>query len=202
MSLIFLSGPTTNTVRTVALLAAVRPSQLSPASAGSMSYSFATFSSGSPIIGNVTLWPCVSSMSAAHLLWLVTGSTLKPMILQLRFSNSGCSPAIYPSSVVQTGVKSLGCENKMAQPLPVHSWKLIVPCEVSAVKLGASSFIRNIVFLLEASFLGLIVPNGICNLEVWLAHLTLLQPSVQLKIASVSVFGKIKELRLRVLRIR
>src|SRR6266849_9029472 len=82
-------------------------------------------------------------MSAAHLLWLVTGSTLNPMILQLRFSKSGCSPAMYPSSVVHTGVKSLGCENKMAQPLPIHSWKLIVPCEVSAVKLGASSFMRN-----------------------------------------------------------
>jgi hypothetical protein len=27
--------------------------------------------------------------------------------------------------------------------LPIHSWKLMVPCEVSAVKLGASSFIRN-----------------------------------------------------------
>jgi hypothetical protein len=36
----------------------------------------------------------------------------------------------------------------MAQPSPIHSWKLIVPCDVSAVKLGASSFIRNIVFLL------------------------------------------------------
>src|SRR5260370_11451419 len=33
----------------------------------------------------------------------------------------------------------------MAQPLPIHSWKLIVPCEVSAVKLGASSFIRNMI---------------------------------------------------------
>src|ERR1700730_17742651 len=31
----------------------------------------------------------------------------------------------------------------MAQPLPIHSWKSIVPCEVSAVKLGASSFMRN-----------------------------------------------------------
>src|SRR5215472_2524721 len=33
----------------------------------------------------------------------------------------------------------------MAQPLPIHSWKLMVPCEVSAVKLGASSLIRNMV---------------------------------------------------------
>src|SRR5580704_5062644 len=36
ISLILLSGPTMKTVRTVALLAAVRPSHVSPASAGSM----------------------------------------------------------------------------------------------------------------------------------------------------------------------
>src|SRR5271156_5876815 len=36
-TLIFLSGPMMNTARTVALLAAVRPSEVSPASAGSMS---------------------------------------------------------------------------------------------------------------------------------------------------------------------
>jgi hypothetical protein len=39
---------------------------------------------------------------------------------------------------------TLGCENNIAQPSPIHPWKLIVPCEVSAVKLGASSFMRNI----------------------------------------------------------
>jgi len=42
------------------------------------------------------------------------------------FANSGCSPAIEPSSVVHTGAKSLGCENKIAQPLPIHSWKLML----------------------------------------------------------------------------
>ncbi len=36
ISLIFLSGPMMNTVRTVALSAAVRPSEVAPASAGSM----------------------------------------------------------------------------------------------------------------------------------------------------------------------
>jgi len=65
------------------------------------------------------------------------------MILQLRFSNSGFSPAMYPSSVVQTGVKFFGCENRMAHPLPIHSWKLIWPCVLSAVKLGASLLILN-----------------------------------------------------------
>src|SRR5260370_11763474 len=65
------------------------------------------------------------------------------MILQFRFSDSGFSPAMYPSSVVQTGVKFFGCENRMAQPFPIHSWKLIRPCVVSAVKLGASLLILN-----------------------------------------------------------
>ena len=65
-------------------------------------------------------------------------STLSPMILQLRFSNSGWRPATYPSSVVQTGVKSFGCEKRTAHPSPTYSWKLMVPCVVSAVKSGAS----------------------------------------------------------------
>src|ERR1700693_5868674 len=86
-------------------------------------------------------------MSAAHVAWLLTGSTLNPIILVLRLANSGCSPAMYPSSVVQTGVKSLGCENRIAQPSPIHSWKLIVPCVVSAVKSGATSLIRGTVFV-------------------------------------------------------
>src|SRR6476660_3662528 len=36
----------------------------------------------------------------------------------------------------------------MAHPSPIHSWKLSVPFEVSAVKFGASSFMRNTVCLL------------------------------------------------------
>src|ERR1051326_2755335 len=82
-------------------------------------------------------------MSPVYLLWLVTGSTLRPIIFVLRFANSGCRPAMYPSSVVHTGVKSFGCENRIAQPFPIHSWKLILPSVVSAVKFGASSFMRN-----------------------------------------------------------
>src|SRR3954447_25055081 len=82
-------------------------------------------------------------MSAAHFPWLPTGSTLSPMILQLRLENSGSRPAMYPSSVVQTGVKSFGCENRTAQPSPIHSWKSMVPCVVSAVKFGAVSLMRK-----------------------------------------------------------
>src|SRR6266705_330793 len=65
------------------------------------------------------------------------------MILQLRLSNSGFRPAMYPSSVVQTGVKSFGWEKRMAHPLPIQSWKLIFPWVLSAVKFGASLLIRN-----------------------------------------------------------
>src|SRR5882724_9729551 len=50
---------------------------------------------------------------------------------------------MYPSSVVQTGVKSFGCEKRMAHPLPIQSWKLIFPWVVSAVELGASLLIRS-----------------------------------------------------------
>lgn len=53
------------------------------------------------------------------------------------FSNSGCNLAKAPNSVVQTGVKSSGWENKMAQESPMNSWKEIRPLEVSAVKSGA-----------------------------------------------------------------
>ena len=40
---------------------------------------------------------------------------------------------------MQTGVKSLGWEKRIAQPSPIQSWKLMVPRVVSAVKSGASS---------------------------------------------------------------
>src|SRR5437899_10148499 len=65
------------------------------------------------------------------------------MILVLRLSNSGLMRAMYPSSVVQTGVKSLGCEKRTAHWLPIHWWKSMGPSVVWAVKLGASSPIRN-----------------------------------------------------------
>src|SRR5580704_6047921 len=78
-------------------------------------------------------------MSCDHFLWLSTGSTDSPMILTPRLSNSGLSRAIVPSSVVQTGVKSLGWENSTTQLLPIQSWKRILPSVVSASKSGAVS---------------------------------------------------------------
>src|SRR5258706_444198 len=79
------------------------------------------FLSASPRIGKFIFTPWVSSMSAIHLLWESTGSTLTPMALMWRLSNSGFSLETAPSSVVQTGVKSLGCEKRMTQSFPAHS---------------------------------------------------------------------------------
>src|SRR5881397_2560561 len=88
-------------------------------------------------------------MSLAHFLWSSTGSADRPMILVLRLSNSDFSLAMVPSSVVQTGVKSLGCENRTAQLSPIQSWKRIGPWVVSALKSGAVSLMRSdMVFVL------------------------------------------------------
>src|SRR6266850_6188113 len=82
-------------------------------------------------------------MSLAQRLWSSTGSADRPMILVLRLSNSGFNLAMVPSSVVHTGVKSLGWENRIAHLSPIHLWKSIGPSVVCAWKLGASSPIRN-----------------------------------------------------------
>src|SRR3954463_5179356 len=73
------------------------------------------------------------------------------MIFTFLRSNSGFIFAIYPSSVVQTGVKSFGCENRTAQESPIHSWKRIVPSVVSASKSGAVSPMRRV---MPATILG------------------------------------------------
>ena len=55
-----------------------------------------------------------------------------------------------PSSVVQTGVKSFGCEKRIAHPPPIQSWKRIAPSVVSAVKSGATSLILSDMVVLLA----------------------------------------------------
>ena len=89
--------------------------------------------------GKLTAWPWVSSMSLSQERWDSTESTERPMSLVLRLSNSALALAKAPSSVVHTGVKSLGWENRIPHESPSHSWKLIVPSVVSAVKSGAIS---------------------------------------------------------------
>src|SRR5712671_1067225 len=84
-------------------------------------------------------------MSTAHLAWLATGSTERPMTLTLRLSNSGLRRATAPSSVVQTGVKSFGWENRTAQLPSIHSWKWISPSVEVAVKSGATSPNRSVI---------------------------------------------------------
>ena len=43
------------------------------------------------------------------------------MTFVFRLANSSLSFAVSPSSVVHTGVKSAGCENRTPQLLPSHS---------------------------------------------------------------------------------
>src|ERR1019366_9031744 len=74
-----------------------------------------------------------------HAMWSSTESTDNPITLTPRFSNSPLSFAVAPSSVVQTGVYSLGCENSTPQEFPSHECKLIFPTVVSASKSGAMS---------------------------------------------------------------
>ena len=75
-------------------------------------------------------------MSPSQRSWDSTGSTLSPITLVLRRSKSSFSAATAPSSVVHTGVKSLGWENSTAQLSPFHSRKLILPWVVSGGEVG------------------------------------------------------------------
>ena len=92
-------------------------------------------------------------MSSAHLSWRSVASTDRPMTFTPRRSNSGASLATCPSSVVHTGVKSLGCENSTAQESPIQSWKLILPWVVSAWKSGAVSLMDSPICLTPLFFL-------------------------------------------------
>lgn len=66
-----------------------------------------------------------------------------PINLTPLLSNSPFSFAKAPSSVVHTGVKSAGCEKRIAHLSPIHSWKSMSPCVVLALKFGASEPRRN-----------------------------------------------------------
>src|SRR3569832_814095 len=78
-------------------------------------------------------------MSAVHLLCESTGSTLTARTFTPRFLKSAERRATSPSSVVHTGVKSLGCEKSTTHESPLHLWKSILPCVVSEEKSGAMS---------------------------------------------------------------
>lgn len=105
-----------------------------------MSYLYATSLDSSPMIGKVNFLPpkATSSMSLIHSLWDGMPSADKPINLTFLASNSGFNAAKAPNSVVQTGVKSAGWENKTPQELPKYWWKSISPTVVGALKFGAA----------------------------------------------------------------
>src|SRR5207244_7372644 len=78
-------------------------------------------------------------MSRAQRSWSLVVSTEMAMIFTPLRSNSDFALAMKPSSVVHTGVKSFGCENKTAHESPIQSWKRMRPSVVCASKSGAVS---------------------------------------------------------------
>src|SRR5258708_36184926 len=113
-----------------------------------MSYNSETLRSPSARIGKPTLAACVSLISLIHSLCDSALSTDNAIVFTLRFSNSPASFAVKPSSVVQTGVKSAGCENSTPQLSPSQSWNLMRPTLDSCSKSGAISPRRRLILQL------------------------------------------------------
>ena len=73
--------------------------------------------------GKFGTWATVASaMSPTHRSSASRPSRPQPEDFASRLSNSLFGDETSPSSVVQTGVKSFGCENGMPHPSPSHSW--------------------------------------------------------------------------------
>jgi hypothetical protein len=73
------------------------------------------------------LAPPTVSISFFYFLSSSALSTETPTTLVLRFFHSADSFATAPNSVVHTGVKSLGCENRIVQPPPIQLWRETLP---------------------------------------------------------------------------
>ena len=67
----------------------------------------------------------------------------KPIIFTPLLSNSSFNWLNAPSSVVHTGVKSAGCEKRIAHLPSSHLWKSMSPWVVFAWKFGAVDPNRN-----------------------------------------------------------
>ena len=80
-----------------------------------MSKALDTTSPTSAMIGKAALAPATFSISVFHFRWSSALSTETPMTFVSRLAHSAESCATAPNSVVQTGVKSLGWENRIAQ---------------------------------------------------------------------------------------
>merc|ERR550539_604658 len=90
-------------------------------------------------------------MSSIHPMWDSTSSQERAISLTPLLVNSPLSFWTLPSSVVQTGVKSAGWENRIAQLSASQLWKSILPWLVSAVKLGTMSPSKGM-FILDWTF--------------------------------------------------
>src|SRR5919199_3507471 len=115
-------------------------------------------------------------MSRAQPSWSPVESTDRPITFTFLRSNSGLIFAMYPSSVVHTGVKSFGCEKSTAHESPIQSWKWIFPSVVSASKSGAVSPICRLIrspFLLKVKRLYSLLRR------VSMSTFTLVQPRVR-----------------------
>mmetsp|Transcript_6001 Transcript_6001/g.19220 ORF Transcript_6001/g.19220 Transcript_6001/m.19220 type:complete len:358 (+) Transcript_6001:1188-2261(+) len=89
-------------------------------------------------------WRCLrASTSFDHSVCSETASQLRPMSLMPILANLPARLLQMASSVVQTGVKSFGCEKRIVQAgvpsLPRNSWNLNFPCVVSQSKSGKAA---------------------------------------------------------------
>merc|ERR1712159_49178 len=87
----------------------------------SMPYCRATLRSGSAMMGNCTSTLFTSLMSLIQPSCDALSLHDSPITLTDRLANSGAYLATVPSSVVQTGVKSAGCEKSTPQESPSQS---------------------------------------------------------------------------------
>ena len=92
----------------------------------SMPYLLATSLLRSAITGNGILTPVFSSILRTQAMCEKTLSMLRPSRSVPRFCRSGKISAKARNSVVQTGVKSAGCEKRISQR-PSKSLRLSVP---------------------------------------------------------------------------
>jgi len=90
-----------------------------------MSYASATFLSLSPMIGNLSLLPEISSMSLIQPPWLSIVFALRPMSLTPRLVNSGSSFAKAPSSVVHLWSLSGHGQLLPTHPFQDSHWRVI-----------------------------------------------------------------------------
>src|SRR2546423_1519735 len=106
--------------------------------------------------GKSTETPKFWLMFLIHAMCAGTESTERPISCTLRFLNSSERLANSTNSVVQTGVKSAGCEKRTTH-LPLKSESFNCPCVDLASKSGAGSLILGIVGDLSSDCAGVLI---------------------------------------------